>query len=85
MSLPECRLVLAEHAKVQALELMQHTRSRQLATAAKWSGVVAAELNKFCAELHAIAEPMFKDKSQRATTSNVLKFFGGLGLAPVAS
>lgn len=78
-------MVLAEHAKLQAADLISATQSRRLASGAKWSRQVAAELAKFTQALHEIVDPREASEASalpRPTRRNIAKFFGELGLAP---
>jgi hypothetical protein len=75
MSLPECRLVLEQHAQLKAAELLNDTHSRYLASAAKWSPDIIKELNAFNTRLLEVFE---KPSSKSATRAQLMQLFGNL-------
>lgn len=57
MTVAELLLVLHRADRARARALLAATRSRYLASAAKWSKATGALFGKFCGELLAVADP----------------------------
>lgn len=77
MSLPEIVLTLDERRHMRAAELVAESRSRYLASAAKWSRDYSDQYNEMIAELVGIIDPT---PPAKPSTQSVIAALTALGI-----